>query len=196
MHTYRINEIFYSLQGEGRHTGRAAIFVRFSGCNLKCPFCDTDFQSYDELTGCEIAAELQRWEQCRFVVLTGGEPSLQVDDELVALLKARGYYLAMETNGTHSVTEGIDWVTLSPKSAFTGGGLPLAVTSANELKVVFDGCSPDDYDHITAEYRYLQPCDTGDKKRNDVIMAQCVEYIKKNPKWRLSLQTHKLINIP
>ena len=100
MTTYRINEIFYSLQGEGRHTGRAAVFVRFSGCNLKCPFCDTDFKAYREMTVDDIIAAVSEWRACGFVVLTGGEPSLQVDEPLIEALHQEGFYIAIETNGT------------------------------------------------------------------------------------------------
>ena len=113
MKTYRINEIFYSLQGEGRHTGRAAVFVRFSGCNLKCPFCDTDFKAYRELTVDDIIAAVSEWRACGFVVLTGGEPSLQVDESLIEALHHEGFYIAIETNGTCPLPSAIDWVTLS-----------------------------------------------------------------------------------
>ena len=140
MKTYRINEIFYSLQGEGCHTGRAAVFVRFSGCNLKCPFCDTDFKAYREMTvddiiaavsewrACgfvvlemtvdDIIAAVSEWRACGFVVLTGGEPSLQVDESLIEALHHEGFYIAIETNGTCPLPSAIDWVTLSPKNCF------------------------------------------------------------------------------
>ena len=202
---YRINEIFYSLQGEGRNTGRAAVFIRFSGCNLRCSFCDTDFSSYTEMSGDDILEAIRPWKHCGFVVLTGGEPSLQVDDALVDALHREGFYLAMETNGTHAVPEGIDWVTVSPKVApadFSKGERPQRM---DELKVIW-GPSLNGKeempqvlktwaDMLTAPLLYLQPCDTGDKERNREIIQQCVEYIKEHPEWRLSLQTHKLIDI-
>ena len=192
---YRINEIFYSLQGEGRNTGRAAVFVRFSGCNLRCPFCDTDFKEYTEMTADEILETIRPWKRCGFVVLTGGEPSLQTDDDLVEALHQEGFYIAMETNGTHSVPEGIDWVTVSPKA-----GSEVVIDRADELKVVFDGKenpdSPLTTHHLPlTTQKYLQPCDTGNEEQNRQIIQQCVEYIKEHPEWRLSLQTHKLIDI-
>ena len=210
---YRINEIFYSLQGEGRNTGRAAVFIRFSGCNLRCSFCDTDFSSYTEMSSDDILEAIRPWKHCGFVVLTGGEPSLQVDDALVDALHREGFCLAMETNGTHAVPEGIDWVTVSPKVApadFSKGERPQRM---DELKVIWEpswGPSPNPSlyggeempqvlkawaDKLTAPLLYLQPCDTGDKERNREIIQQCVEYIKEHPEWRLSLQTHKLIDI-
>ena len=221
---YRVNEIFYSLQGEGRNTGRAAVFIRFSGCNLRCSFCDTDFSSYTEMSGDDILEAIRPWKHCGFVVLTGGEPSLQVDDALVDALHREGFCLAMETNGTHAVPEGIDWVTVSPKVApadFSKGERPQRI---HELKVIWGpswGPSPNPSlyggeempqvlkawaDMLTTPLHnreglgegpllYLQPCDTGDKERNRKIIQQCVEYIKEHPEWRLSLQTHKLIDI-
>ena len=217
---YRVNEIFYSLQGEGRNTGRAAVFIRFSGCNLRCSFCDTDFSSYTEMSGDDILEAIRPWKHCGFVVLTGGEPSLQVDDALVDALHREGFCLAMETNGTHAVPEGIDWVTVSPKVApadFSKGERPQRM---DELKVIWgSSCGPSLYggeempqvlktwaDMLTTPLHnreglgegpllYLQPCDTGDKERNREIIQQCVEYIKEHPEWRLSLQTHKLIDI-
>ena len=194
---YRINEIFYSLQGEGRNTGRAAVFVRFSGCNLRCPFCDTDFKEYTEMTADEILETIRPWKRCGFVVLTGGEPSLQADDALVEALHHEGFYIAMETNGTHSVPEGIDWVTVSPKSPLQLPPKGERLARLDELKVVFDG----EHSPLTTHYsplttqKYLQPCDTGNEEQNRQIIQQCVEYIKEHPEWRLSLQTHKLIDI-
>ena len=125
----------------------------------------------------------------RLVILTGGEPTLQVDKPLVDLLHANGYEIAMESNGTRQPVDGIDWFTCSPKEHVT-------VTRCNELKCLFDGNADNVSDHgITADYYYLQPCDVGDAARNAAIPAACVEYIKQPPKWRLSLQTHKLIDI-
>lgn len=194
---YKINEIFYSLQGEGRHTGRPAIFVRFSGCNLKCPFCDTDFSRSTPMTADDIIAYISQWRSCGFVVITGGEPSLQIDDELVARLHQEGYYVAIETNGTHILPDAIDWVTWSPKDQFAPHVPPLALKHIDEIKVVFDGeHNPETYIHLAPDaYACLQPCDTGDAALNQQITSQCVAYILQHPHWHLSLQTHKLLNI-
>ena len=195
--SYRINEIFYSLQGEGRHTGRAAVFIRFSGCNLRCPFCDTDFSQHTEMTLDELLAVIRRWRDCGFVVLTGGEPSLQVDDALVDALHGEGYYVAMETNGTHDVPPTIDWVTVSPKSCFVDRAPAIVIQKIDEVKVVFDGeNNPQEFSKLGHEpYLCLQPCDTGDAQRNREVTRQCVEYILQHPEWHLSLQTHKWLDI-
>ena len=196
MKTYRINEIFYSLQGEGRHTGRAAVFVRFSGCNLKCPFCDTDFQSYREMTADEIVKSVCEWKDCGFVVLTGGEPSLQVDTALIEKLHRKGFYIAIETNGTRPLPSSIDWVTVSPKNCFVEHAPALAAEKIDEVKVVFDGIhDPGTWSQHHGIYLNLQPCDTGNAERNREVTRLCVEYIKKHPQWHLSLQTHKFIHI-
>lgn len=188
----RINDIFYSLQGEGYYAGRAAVFIRFSGCNLQCPFCDTDFSAYREMTDKEIIEEATRYKS-DFVVLTGGEPSLQVDEAFVSLLHKHGFEeVAMESNGTRPVPDNVDWLTLSPKVGFVGRSGQLAMQTAEELKCIYDGETPvDDWD-ISALYYYLQPCDVGDPVRNAAIMKACVRYIQEHPQWRLSLQTHKL----
>lgn len=182
----RINDIFYSLQGEGHNVGRAAIFIRFSGCNLKCSFCDTDFASYESLSDEEIVGRISAYPS-HFVVLTGGEPSLQVDKPFVDLLHAHGYEVAMETNGTHPIVDGIDWITCSPKPGAT-------ITRCNELKCIFqaDTDTPETYG-IVSDYKYLQPCDVQDEAQNARIVGRCVDYILRHPEWRLSLQTHKLV---
>ena len=182
----RVNDIFYSLQGEGRNTGRAAIFIRFAGCNLKCPFCDTDFSQYEEMSDEDILNRIKSYPS-RFVVLTGGEPSLQVDKQLVDLLHSHGYELAMETNGTHPIVDGIDWITCSPKGN-------TQIKRCNELKCIFeeDTQKPDDHG-ICADYKYLQPCDVQDTERNVQIVKRCFDYILQHPEWRMSLQTHKLV---
>ena len=196
MRTYRVNEIFYSLQGEGRHTGRAAVFVRFSGCNLKCPFCDTDFTTYREMTAAGIVKAASQWSDCGFIVLTGGEPSLQVDDTLVEALHREGFYIAIETNGTHPLPKNIDWVTLSPKNCFVERAPQLVARKVDEVKVVFDGIhDPASWGSDSGAYLNLQPCDTGNLERNREVTRQCVEYIKRHPQWHLSLQTHKFIHI-
>ena len=182
----RVNDIFYSLQGEGRNTGRAAIFIRFAGCNLKCPFCDTDFAQYEEMSDEDILNRIKSYPS-RFVVLTGGEPSLQVDRQLVDLLHKHGYELAMETNGTHPIVDGIDWITCSPKGN-------TQIKRCNELKCIFEETTLEPDDHgIIAEYKYLQPCDVQNTERNAQIVKRCFDYILQHPEWRMSLQTHKLV---
>lgn len=179
----RVNDIFYSLQGEGRNTGRAAVFVRFAGCNLRCPFCDTDFAQYQLMTDTEIVQRMLAY-PARLAILTGGEPTLQVDEAFVALLHSHGYEVAMETNGTRKPPKGIDWITCSPKR-------DVAITHCDELKCIYEGTPPRDYG-ISATYRYLQPCDTRDPEQNRRNTLECIEYVKSHPEWRLSLQTHKL----
>ena len=196
MKVYRVNEIFCSLQGEGRHTGRAAVFVRFAGCNLRCPFCDTEFDSYHEMTADDILQAIAGYPP-RFVVLTGGEPTLQVDEAFIDLLHSHGYEVAMESNGTRPAPVNLDWLTVSPKvrgerSEVMGKRMP------DEIKVVFQEdtdpelflspCHP-------MPLLYLQPCDTGSQERNVHILQACIDYILQHPRWRLSLQTHKLIHI-
>ena len=190
MKTYRVNDMFYSLQGEGNNTGKAAVFVRFAGCNLRCSFCDTDFTDYTEMSAdeivkranalCEVARQIKP-----MVVLTGGEPTLQVDWALIDSLHQAGYDVAMESNGTNLPPDNLDWLTVSPKER-------VMVKRCNELKCLFDEkACVDDFGIMADEY-YLQPCDVGDDVKNQTIIQQCVEYIKAHPKWRLSLQTHKL----
>ena len=214
----RVNDIFYSLQGEGHNTGRAAVFIRFAGCNLRCPFCDTEFDSYREMSDEEILTVVSDFRlqttDCRpqttdyrlLVVLTGGEPTLQVDAAFVDLLHEHGYEVAMESNGTRPAPRNLDWLTVSPKvlggetfsgerSEVRGERLP------DELKVIFDENtdpeaylpSPTTHHPSPIKHLYLQPCDTGDAQRNADITARCIDYIKHHPWWRLSLQTHKLI---
>ena len=202
MLTYRVNEIFYSLQGEGCNTGRAAVFVRFAGCNLRCPFCDTSFDTFQEMTDEKIVSEvigLTPHDPHPLVVLTGGEPTLQADEHLVDLLHAEGYEVAMESNGLLPAPKNLDWLTISPKSWWTDG-IPLR---CNELKIVFDEETPQRLDAIALPcpttaplpQMLLQPCDTGNPQRNAKITAACIDYIKQHPQWRLSLQTHKLTGI-
>ena len=132
--------------------------------------------------------------ECRFIVLTGGEPSLQVDEQLISTLHQAGYYLSMETNGTHAVPEGIDWVTCSPKVDFTEGG-ELVVRKVDELKLIFDG-EHEVSDHgIACAFRYLQPCDVGNESRNYLILNECIKYIKAHSEWQLSVQMHKIVGI-
>jgi 7-carboxy-7-deazaguanine synthase len=211
MRMYAVKEIFYTLQGEGANAGRPAVFCRFAGCNLwsgreqdrseaACRFCDTDFVGVDgpgggrfataaEL-GAAIAAAWQGEGEWRFVVLTGGEPMLQVDDALVAALHQGGFEVAIETNGTLPVNPLIDWVCVSPKA-----GASLVQRSGDELKLVYPQpeLPPEAVADLGFRLLYLQPMDGPERARNT---AAAVAYCKAHPQWRLSLQTHKLIGIP
>ena len=222
--SYRINNIFYSLQGEGRNTGRAAAFIRFAGCNLRCPFCDTEFDSYQEMTADEIIEAIDHFSSflsplsSRFIVLTGGEPTMQVDEHFVDLLHQEGYEVAMESNGTRPAPRNLDWLTVSPKvvdggrSMVDGGSWMVdgEGKAPDEIKIVFEENTAEMLSspvsplssflsHLSPlpspPLLYLQPCDTGDSARNAFILQQCISYIKQHPQWRLSLQTHKLIGI-
>ena len=190
MGTYRVNDLFYSLQGEGHYTGMAAVFVRFAGCNLRCPFCDTNHESFTEMSAEEIVSNvLSLCENAQpekpLVVLTGGEPTLQVDEDLINHLHDADFIVAMESNGTKLPPKNLDWLTVSPKKK-------VMVKRCNELKCLFDESGIVDDFGIRADVYYLQPCDVGDEQRNRLITQRCVEYIKEHPIWRLSLQTHKL----
>jgi 7-carboxy-7-deazaguanine synthase (Cx14CxxC type) len=212
--TYTVKEIFYTLQGEGANTGRPAVFCRFAGCNLwtgreqdrpraVCQFCDTDFRGTDGEKGGEYrtASELAeaiastwptggRSHTRPFAVCTGGEPLLQLDEELVGELHARGFEVAVETNGTKDAPLGLDWICVSPKA-----DAALALTAGNELKLVFPQTKapPERFEHLAFEHFFLQPMDGPDRERNT---RQAVDYCKAHPHWRLSLQTHKLLGIP
>lgn len=183
---YRVNEIFLSLQGEGYHTGRAAVFVRLSGCNLRCSFCDTDFRNYTTMTAEEIVEEVQRLSSDPHVliVLTGGEPSLQADDTLIAALHGTGKQICIETNGTHALPKGIDWVTCSPKE-----GSRIVLDRADEVKVVFTGQNVEKWTkQIETGHWFLQPCSCHNTQ-------EVIAYIIGHPHWQLSLQTHKYLNM-
>ena len=207
--TYNVKEIFYSIQGEGYHTGRAAIFCRFSGCNLwnglekdrevaKCNFCDTDFVGTNGdggnkfLNEVDLAKEIvSYWPNSSkpFVVLTGGEPMLQVDIKLIKALKKYKCEIAIETNGTINVPKEIDWICVSPKA-----GNPLIQVYGDELKLVYPqkNIAPDVYEKYTFKNFSLQPMD-GTLKVHNTQLA--LEYCKNNPKWKISLQTHKIIGV-
>ena len=199
----KINEIFYSLQGEGHYTGTPAVFVRFAGCNLRCWFCDTEFETGEEMSEDEVVEAVLRY-PTPYVVLTGGEPTLQVTPSLCDKLHERGRFLMMETNGTRPLPEGchIDWVTCSPKLIDEGEGrrrlAPIRLLHIDELKVVFEDNPSQDmalYRQIpAAEYR-LQPCDTGDPLSSQAILNKTIQYILQHPEWKLSLQTHKILNV-
>ena len=193
----KINEIFYSLQGEGHWTGTPAVFIRFSGCNLHCDFCDTEHNSGQELSVDEIISEASKYPTLH-IIFTGGEPTLQLTRSLVDRLHQLGKYLHIETNGTLPLPDGldktIDWITVSPKDA------PVKIQRIDELKVIFHGAGQNmaSFDTLPvthADCRYLQPCDVNNPDSNARIIADTIDYIKQHPKWRLSLQTHKLLGI-
>ena len=209
--TYSVKEIFYTLQGEGANAGRPAVFCRFAGCNLwsgreedrataVCKFCDTDFVGTDGTKGGkyptaeELAMTIElHWptqdRKRRFVVLTGGEPMLQIDDTLVQSLHARGFEIAVETNGTVKAASGIDWVCVSPKA-----GSELVVTQGQELKLVYPQLDalPENFAHLDFENFYLQPMDGPERLANS---KAAIEYCQQNPQWNLSTQTHKMLGI-
>ncbi|MFL9925166.1 7-carboxy-7-deazaguanine synthase [Herbaspirillum lusitanum] len=210
--TYSIKEMFYTLQGEGTHAGRPAVFCRFSGCNLWtgreedrskaiCQFCDTDFIGTNGdgggkfKTPQELAAVIDSlwpatYAPSKYVVFTGGEPLLQLDDALIAAMHAVGFEIAIETNGTIPVPAGVDWICVSPKM-----GSELKVFKGSELKVVVPqaGQPLNEYEQLDFEHFLLQPMDGPDAVRNT---RMAIEMVKNNPKWKLSIQTHKLLQIP
>ena len=209
---YNVKEIFYTLQGEGFHAGRPAVFCRFTSCNLWtgreedraraiCTFCDTDFVGTNGPGGGRFrdAAALAEaidnaWPDAgsehRMVVCTGGEPLLQLDTEVVDALHARGFYVAVETNGTQPAPAGLDWICVSPKI-----GAPLKLTTGDELKLVYPqaGGDPEQFEHLDFSSFRLSPMDGPNIRENT---AAAVEYCLKRPQWRLSLQTHKYLGIP
>ena len=187
----RVNEIFYSLQGEGRHAGTPAVFVRLAGCNLRCPFCDTQHESFVEMTEADIVEQVLLY-PARVVVITGGEPTLQLNVTLTRLLHEAGFSIHLETNGTRPLAEDveIDWITCSPKE----GGV-VRIQRMDELKVVFMGQDMAQYDRYEVQERRLQPLDSGDERQNLINRQRTVEYVLAHPEWRLSLQAHKLLAI-
>ncbi len=195
---YKVNEIFYSLQGEGFHAGTPAVFVRFSGCNLRCHFCDTQHQEGRIMSSQEIVDEINKYPLAPLVVLTGGEPSLFINEAFVDELKQKTKKtIAIETNGTRPLPANLDWVTLSPKTAFAGGDLfPCVVKRCDELKVVCLGQDLSQYDDIEVQHRFLQPCFCENEVQRQSNMKVCVEAVMQNPGWRLSLQIHRVLNIP
>jgi 7-carboxy-7-deazaguanine synthase len=207
---YAVKEIFKTLQGEGRNSGRAAVFCRFAGCNLwsgreadrataTCQFCDTDFVGTDGSGGgrfdtadslaAAVAEEWGRDVEGRLVVLTGGEPLLQVDEALLDCLHAQKFEIAIETNGTIEAPAGLDWICVSPKA-----GAPLVQRRGDELKLVYpqDGAAPPDFEGLAFEHFLLQPMDGPQIAQN---MAAAIDYCIAHPRWRLSVQTHKAIGI-
>ena len=214
---YAVKEIYYTLQGEGAQTGRAAVFCRFAGCNLwsgreqdraeaTCNFCDTDFVGTDGSGGGKFARAEDVARACRatwrgnsgmppfgtnpFVVLTGGEPMLQVDEQLIRALHRTGFEIAIETNGTMAVPRSIDWICVSPKA-----GAPLVQRSGDELKLIYpqEALDPREIEALDFAHFLLQPMDEGPKSASHLRAA--IDYCQAHPKWRLSLQTHKLLGL-
>ncbi|HEX7728575.1 MAG TPA: 7-carboxy-7-deazaguanine synthase [Terracidiphilus sp.] len=210
--SYAVKEIFYTLQGEGAHTGRAAVFCRFAGCNLWsgreadrtsaiCQFCDTDFIGTDGAGGGKFdsaqalaEAVAAAWQPStggkRFVVCTGGEPLLQIDAALIDALHAFDFEIAVETNGTIAAPAGLDWICVSPKA-----GAPLVQTTGSELKLVYPqpAAQPEQFAALRFTHFFLQPMDGPARAANTEL---AVRYCKQHPQWRLSLQTHKILGIP
>lgn len=194
----RVNEIFYSMQGEGYFTGKACVFIRLSGCNLKCGFCDTEHLSYKELTEDEIMQEIEKY-PTKHVVITGGEPFLQLTDSFIEKLHHADKFIQIETNGSVLLDEYnyniIDWITCSPKFEFCSNA-NIKLHRIDELKVVFKhGQDMSKYDNIIAQEYYVQPCDVKDNQENTENIRQVINFIKLNPKWKLSLQTQKILNV-
>lgn len=194
---WKVNEIFYSLQGEGFNTGTASVFIRLSGCNLHCAFCDTRHEEGTMMSLPAIVERVMQYPNAPLIVLTGGEPSLWIDEDFVNGLKTMtGKRIAIETNGTHPLPHGIDWVTLSPKAGIgKSGDAPVVLTRCDELKVVYLGQDLTQYKGITATYRYLQPCWVSDEAQCRRNMQATVQAVMNNPQWRLSLQTHRILGI-
>ena len=210
--SYQIKEMYYTLQGEGHHSGRPAVFCRFAGCNLWsgreedrkhaiCNFCDTDFVGTNGINGgkFERVKELTTaikslWpkdsKQLPFVVLTGGEPMLQVDENLVDALHKESFFVAIETNGTILCTKSIDWICVSPKN-----NTKLLQTTGDELKLVYpqENAKPEKFESLNFQHFYLQPMDGKDKEKNT---RDTINFCKLNPLWKLSIQTHKILDIP
>ena len=210
--SYEVKEVYYTLQGEGANTGRPAVFCRFAGCNLwsgleedrvsaVCRFCDTDFVGTNgpggggfAAAGDLVGAIEAEWpsgaSDPALVVFTGGEPLLQLDRALIDRLHEAGFEVAIETNGTIPAPAGIDWVCVSPKA-----GAPLKLRSGNELKLVFpqEGAHPSGYEELDFEYFFIQPMDGPELESN---LRSAVQYCLAHPRWRLSLQTHKMVGIP
>lgn len=211
MKTYAVKEIFYTLQGEGAQAGRAAVFLRFSGCNLWsgreedrekaiCNFCDTDFVGVDGTYGGKYKSAQALAKKISdlwpdqgvakpYIVCTGGEPLLQLDEELIREIKKFNFEIAIETNGTYNVPNGVDWVCLSPKP-----NTKILVKTGNELKFVFPqpNLLPEDFQYLDFQYFFIQPMDGINAIDN---IQKAIRYCLENPKWRLSLQTHKQIGI-
>lgn len=198
----KINEIFYSLQGEGHHTGYPSVFIRFSGCNLQCPFCDTRHNEGVAISDTEIVRAVNLY-NAEWVILTGGEPSLWIDEDFIRLLKqATGKKIAIETNGTHRIPAGIDWVTVSPKTGIADmvGRADINIERADEIKVVDVGQELEPYFELSCRTNetlmYLQPCYVSDARERESNTLRTVRRVLEDPRWTLSLQTHRYLGIP
>lgn len=194
-----VNEIFYSLQGEGINTGRAAIFIRLSRCNLRCSFCDTEFDTGEDMSIDDIEEAISAYPG-RFIVWTGGEPTLQLTQEVVAHFKALGYTQAIETNGTRLPPMGIDYITCSPKPEAMNRLHDSFPDGVGEFRfpISAEGPLPPSIESLPKALAYLvSPIFIGDRadRLDPKALERCIEFVQKNPQWRLSLQTHKLINI-
>ena len=193
MASLRVNEIFYSIQGEGGRSGEPSIFIRLSGCDLSCGFCDTEFESGVELTLEEIQQRIEEF-PCRWIIWTGGEPALQLTADTIAYFKERGYQQAIESNGNHSLPDGLDWVAISPKVAehVLKRNFPEGVTElryprhAGHLDVPRPA--------IKAQYYYISPIFEG-SEASAANLRHCLDLCLKNPTWRISVQLHKLLKV-
>ena len=190
-----VNEIFYSLQGEGARQGEASIFIRLSGCNLKCDYCDTDYTEGTEMNLEQILDIIQQY-PCQWIIWTGGEPALQLTDEVLLFFKQQGYLQAIESNGHRKLSDLLDYTVVSPK-----GIHPVYAKEMNpevnevRLPVEMDGNIPPIESLPLARYYFLSPVFTKDLRSTNANIRYCVEYILKHPEWRLSVQMHKLIGI-
>lgn len=199
--TRKINEIFYSLQGEGYHTGVPSVFVRFSGCNLKCPFCDTAHEEGRLMTDDEIFAEINEY-PAQWIILTGGEPALHIDRSFIlALKRSTGKKVAIETNGTVKLPAGIDWITVSPKGGICGDDRlgEVVVERADEIKIVDLGQDLEPYFELPCRRpstrMYLQPCYVSDEAKREINMRSTLRRIFDDPRFTLSVQLHRLLRI-
>lgn len=199
----KINEIFYSLQGEGHHTGYPSVFIRFSGCNLECPFCDTHHKQGIYMSDDDIIRAVNLY-KADWIILTGGEPALWIDDNFVVSLKrATGKKIAIETNGTCELPSSLDWVCVSPKQGICGSendAAAIRATRADELKVVDLGQPLDPYFDLPCVSQntlmYLQPCYVTDKVKNEENRMRTVGRVLSDPRWTLSVQLHRFLGIP
>ena len=195
---YNIVEIFHSVQGEGHRSGIPHVFIRFGTCNLRCEWCDTDFDTYSEMNAIDILGEVMKF-QCKNVIFTGGEPMLQNLWPLHRLFKNRGYSLSIESNGTIEIPDGlVDWITISPKDQMYPQ-VSIRQTSGHELKCVYVGQDLAMYDELKSgfDHLYLQPCylESESVEWNGQNFATTEDVVKNNPEWRLSLQTHKWMGV-
>lgn len=196
----KINEIFYSLQGEGHHIGFPSVFIRFSGCNLKCPFCDTKHEDGILLNDDDIVHAVNLYE-ASWIILTGGEPALHIDADFIRLLKkATGKKVAIETNGTIKLPDGIDWVTISPKDGICGQPADVKALHADELKIVDVGQDLEPYFSLPCRSEktlmYLQPCYVEDEKQRESNRLRTLRRVLADPRWTLSVQLHRYLGIP